>query len=141
MSGRDVPLRGGQHDEPAAPGSAARNSTTVWGSPLEADLDGDGDLDAVVILVNEPGGSGTFYYVAAAERQMNRYRGSAAVPLGDRIAPRALEFQSGLLIVSFAERRGDEPASSTPSVAVSRRFSFVGGELHDVNDGSPTTPR
>ena len=142
LSGRSVTLRDGKHDEPAAPGSAARNSTTVWGAPFEADLDGDGDLDAVVILVNDGGGSGTFYYVAAAERGTDGYRGSAAVLLGDRIAPQSIGFESSLVTVSFVDRRAAEPASSAPSVVVSRRFSFDDGELRDVPYGATaTTPR
>src|SRR5262245_5969618 len=50
IDGRIVALREGKHDEPAVPGSAARNTTTVWGKPIGADLDGDGDQDAVVII-------------------------------------------------------------------------------------------
>jgi hypothetical protein len=115
LSGRDVTLHDGKHDEPAAPGSAARNSTSVWGSPLEADLDGDGDLDAVVVLVNEPGGSGTFYYIAAATRQAEDYRGSEALLLGDRIAPQAVAFESGLVTVTFAERRAGDVPDNAPA--------------------------
>jgi hypothetical protein len=139
LAGRAITLRDGRHDEQAAPGSAARNSTIVWGAPLEVDLDHDGDLDAVVILVNEPGGSGTFYYVAAAERSTDGYHGSAAVLLGDRIAPQAVTFESGMVTVSFAERLAGEPASSPPSVVVSRRFSFEGRELREVPTKGPAT--
>src|SRR5262245_9271763 len=73
IEGRIVALREGKHDEPAVPGSAARNTTTVWGKPIGADLDGDGDQDAVVIIATEAGGSGTFYYVAVAELDGGAY--------------------------------------------------------------------
>jgi hypothetical protein len=83
LAGRVVPLTDGKHDEAAAPGSAARNSTVVWGTPVMGDLDQDSDDDAVVILVNERGGSGTFYYLAAAEFEGNGFNGSDGVLLGD----------------------------------------------------------
>jgi hypothetical protein len=142
LAGRDVALRGGTNDEPAAPGSAARNSTTVWGAPTTADLDGDGDSDAVLILVNDPGGSGTFFYVAAAEKAADVYRGSEARLLGDRIEPQNVTFAAGVVTVDYAERRADEPASASPSVGASRRFSYVDHELRELpSDAAITTSR
>jgi hypothetical protein len=141
LAGRTIALRDGRHDEPAAPGSAARNTTAVWGTPLSADPDGDGDLDSVLFLVNEPGGSGTFYYVAVAERAADGYRGSEAVLLGDRIAPQAIELEGGVVAVSFAERPQGAPASAPPSVGVTRRFSFVEHELRELPVEGATRPR
>jgi hypothetical protein len=125
-------LLNGEHDEPAAPGSAARNTTTIWGSPLAADLDADGDQDAIVILASEPGGSGTFYYIAAAELDGSSYLGSAAALLGDRIAPQNVEFAGGVVTVNFAERRPGEPMSTPPSIGVSRRFVYAAHELREL---------
>ena len=141
LAGRDIALHDGRHDEVAAPGSAARNSTSVWGNPLAADLDGDGDFDSILILVNEPGGTGTFYYVAVAERDADGYRGSEAVLLGDRIAPQGIAFDAGIVAVSFAERRPDEPASAAPSVGVTRRFSFLEHELRELPIDTATRSR
>ena len=129
IGGRIVALRDGKHDEAAAPGSAARNTTTVWGKPIDADLDGDGDQDAVVIIATEPGGSGTFYYVAVAELGGGAYTGSAGVLLGDRIAPRSVTFADGIVTVDYAERRPGEPMSAPPSVAASKRFVYRNGVL------------
>jgi hypothetical protein len=127
-------LRDGKHEEPAAPGSAALDTTIVWGAPVAADLDGDGDRDSVVILESKPGGSGTFYYVAAAALDAGTYVGSSAVLLGDRIAPQGVTFADGVVTVNFAERRPGEPMS-TPSVGVSRRFVYRGGELEPLGAG------
>jgi hypothetical protein len=135
IGGRDVALHDGKHDEPAAPGSAARNTTIVWGTPVAADLDGDGDQDAIVIIENEPGGSGAFYYIAAATLDAGNYVGSSAVLLGDRIAPQTVTFANGVVTVAFAERRPGEPMSTPPSVGVSRRFVYRDGELRPLEGG------
>jgi hypothetical protein len=132
IDGRVITLSNGKHDEPAAPRSAARSTTSVWGKPVGADLDGDGDQDAVVIIASEPGGSGTFYYLAVAELDGGAYRGSAAVLLGDRIAPQSVTFADGVVTVEYAERRPGEPMSTPPSVATTKRFVYRNGVLQPL---------
>jgi hypothetical protein len=132
IDGRVVALHDGKHAEPAAPGSAALDTTSVWGTPITADLDGDGDQDAVVIIATEPGGSGTFYYVAVAELDGGAYTGSAGVPLGDRIAPRRVTFADGIVTVDYAERRPGEPMSAQPTVTTSKRFVYRNGVLQPL---------
>jgi hypothetical protein len=132
IGGHVVALHEGRNDEPAAPGSAALHTTAVWGTPVAADLDGDGDQDAVLIIATEPGGSGTFYYVAVAELDGGRYLGSAAVMLGDRIAPQGVTFADGVVTVDYAERRPGEPMSTAPSVGVSKRFVYRNGRLQPL---------
>ncbi len=127
-----IALKDGKHDEPAAPGSTARSTTTVWGKPVGADLDGDGDQDAVVIIASEPGGSGTFYYVAVAELDGGAYTGSAGVLLGDRIAPQRVTIADGVVTVDYAERRPGEPMSAPPSIAASKRFVYRNGVLQPL---------
>ena len=61
VDGRPVPLHNGRHEAEAAPGSAAKAVTAVFGEPAVGDLEGDGVEDAVLILVHDPGVSGTFY--------------------------------------------------------------------------------
>jgi hypothetical protein len=135
-----VPLTDGKHDEPAAPGSAARNSTVLWGTPAHGDLDRDGDDDAAVILVNEPGGSGIFYYVAAAELDRGGFNGSAAVLLGDRIAPQKVAIEHGIVTVNLAERRAGEPLAAVPSQPVNRRFIYMQDELQEVEPPPAVEP-
>jgi hypothetical protein len=131
LDGRVVSLMDGTHDEAAAPDSAARNTTVVRGAPVAGDLDQDGDDDAVVILVNEPGGSGTFYYVAVAELDRNRFNGSAAVLIGDRIALQNVAVENGIVTVNLVERAGDSLVAA-PSEAISRRYTYMEDELQEL---------
>ncbi|MEE4263993.1 MAG: hypothetical protein V2I56_14985, partial [Desulfobacteraceae bacterium] len=87
---RDIHLISGRAEVPVAPGSAINITTTVFGEPVYGDLNGDGRDDAALFLVYDPGGSGTFYYVATAITRDGIFQGTNAVLLGDRIAPRTI---------------------------------------------------
>jgi hypothetical protein len=85
--------------------------------------------DAILILLHDPGGSGTFYYLAIAENRNGHYRGTNAVLLGDRIAPMDIRIRSGVVIARFANRRSQEPMSTAPLVAEKVYLAFVEGKL------------
>ena len=52
---------------------------------VPGDLDADGDMDEVLLLGHDPGGSGTLYYIAAPLNREGKYRGTNSILLGDRI--------------------------------------------------------
>src|SRR6185295_1067652 len=62
VDGQTVMLVEGKSETPAAPGSATKITTTIFGEPVRGDVNGDGVNDAALILVQNSGGSGTFYY-------------------------------------------------------------------------------
>src|SRR6266568_1003054 len=57
-----ITLANGRAEAPVAPGSAAKAVTTLTQKAV-GDIDGDGRDDVAVVLVHEPGGSGSFTYV------------------------------------------------------------------------------
>jgi len=116
LQGQAVCLTVGRSESPAAPGSATKAKTAVQGRPVFGDLDRDGDEDAVLFLTHDPGGSGTFYYVAAAIKKDGRYRGSNAILLGDRISPRDMGIRDDAIVVNYADRRPGVPMSANPTV-------------------------
>ena len=116
IEGKAVFLTDGRHEIPATPSSAMKMKTAVFGRPVVGDLDGDGDQDAVLLLTHDPGGSGTFYYVAAATNRNKRYQGTNAILLGDRISPMGIAIRNGVIVVRYADRRPEEPMSISPSV-------------------------
>ncbi len=120
LNGLEVTLRDGRFDMPAAPGAAARITVSVFGPPVYGYLDDDQDMDAALILVHQGGGSGTFYYVAAAIADESGYRGTNAVLLGDRIVPKLVNIQHRSIVAEFLDRKTSQPFSATPTVAVSR---------------------
>lgn len=115
FSGEWVHLEEGKAEVPAAPDSASVVSYQYFGNETYGDLDGDGDEDAVFLITQDSGGSGTFFYVVGAIREGEHYRGTQAMFIGDRIAPQTTEFRDGQVIVNYAERTPGEPFTTPPS--------------------------
>ncbi len=132
IDGRQVPLRDGRWETEAAPGSAARAVTAVFGEPVAGDLEGDGDEDAVLFLVHDPGGSGTFYYVVASINEDGRYHGTDAVFLGDRISPKRIGIRNGVVVVEYTDRPPDETMAVQPSVDKTKFLTLRDGRLAEV---------
>jgi hypothetical protein len=132
VDGRRITLRDGRHEEEAAPGSATKAVTAVFGEPAVGDLEGDGDEDAVLFLAHDPGGSGTFYYVAASIHEGGWYRGTDAVLLGDRISPRQIVIRNGVVIAGYDDRRPDEPMAAKPSVGRTKVLTLRDGRLAEI---------
>jgi hypothetical protein len=86
----------------------------------------------VVVIVYDPGGSGTFYYIAAAISQNGSYKGTSGFLLGDRIAVKDVEIRKGVVFVQYADRRPAEPMSAPPLVDRSIQLILTGGRLSPV---------
>lgn len=123
IEGETVSLVDGRTVTPAAPGSAILVRTGTIGKPVFGDLDGDGDNDAVIWLVHQPGGSGTFYYAALAIKETGGFRGTRAVRIGDRIVPGELSIGNRILTVRFADRSLDQPMTANPEIEKAWQFS------------------
>jgi uncharacterized protein len=125
IDGKDVTLLEGQHVQAAAPGSAQKDVTRVVEPPAHA-LGKLGGRPAVAVFVSgEGGGSGTFYYVALA---FNDGRGTA-FQIGDRIQPIGIAINGDDLVVSYLDRKADEPMAVPPTVPRERHFAYMNGQI------------
>ena len=77
-------LEGGEFRAPVAPGSAAELVIRL-GKWTLGDLDGQSELDAAAITIEEPGGSGTFFYLHALINDEGTLQDVGFAFLGDRI--------------------------------------------------------
>lgn len=98
--------------------------TRYFGNEVRIDLNDDDREDAVFLLTQEAGGSGTFFYVVAALNTEDGWQGSHALFLGDRIAPQTTEVSNNprhknVVVVNYADREAGEPMSAQPSVGKS----------------------
>ena len=131
----DVTLVDGRLEVPVAPGSATQTVTVLSARRAYGELAGAGAADAGVVVTQDPGGSGTFYYLAAL-------RGSAGagaadtVFLGDRIIVDDVSVAHGRLTVSYLVRRPSEPFAATPTVPVRRSFVLENDSLIEVGSGA-----
>lgn len=120
INGQVIELTNGVSEIEAAPGSASKIITRYFGNEVQYDFDGDSRLDTAFLLTQETGGSGIFYYVAAALNKESGYVGSQGLLLGDRIAPQTTEMGKGkIVIVNYADRKPGEDFSVSPSVGKS----------------------
>ena len=127
-------LEDGEFREQAAPGSATEVVIRLGKWSL-GDLDGQGELDAAAITVEEPGGSGTFFYLHALIKDDDDLRDAGVAFLGDRIRIEGVSVHAGVITVALLDRMPDEPFAATPSVPVIRQFRLQGGELAEVSAG------
>ena len=140
---QDFTLKDGVAEQAAEPGSATRNTLRIVGEPVAGDVNGDGRPDAALLLANDPGGSGTFYYAvvavydagaAPAVDGAGSYRATNALPLGDRIKPQTVSFSDGAFVYRFLERKPGEPMAGDPRVptTVTVRLDPASGRIEAV---------
>lgn len=137
IDGQNINLVNGINEE-QIPNSSTNISTKNFSEPIYGELNesiNDSGEDATFILVQDPGGSGTFYYVVASISTDEGYLGTNGILLGDRIAPQTQEIlEDGNIVVNYAERAGGESMAEEPTGAVSRYFKVEGSELIEVEN-------
>lgn len=126
VGGHSVKLQNGI-SEISVPGSSAQVVTKYFGNEVWHDITGDGRDDLAFIVVQQTGGSGSFYYVVAAISNSDGtdFNGSHGLLLGDRIAPQTMRaLPNGLIEVTYADRKPGESFVVQPSVGKSLRLKF-----------------
>jgi len=133
IEGETVELIGGRSEKEISPESAAKIMTMAWGGPVPGDLNKDGSEDAALIITQNTGGSGTFYYIAASLNKGKAW-GTNAIFLGDRILPVNIYIQDQKITVMYKQRKEEEPMTVLPSVDVTREFKLdPEGKLKEIN--------
>ncbi len=134
-----IKLENGRAEWQAAPGSASKTRVELSGNAVHGDVTFDGDTDALIFLQYEGGGSGTFFYLAAALSEKGQYRGTNAIWLGDRIGLPAARMRNGVITVEYLDRKPDEAMAAAPSVLRTRFFMLDGSTLLEVTPAADET--
>ena len=116
LDGHPFALKDGVASKESAPGSAAKNTVRIVGEPAVGDATGEGELDAALLIANDPGGSGTFYSAVLAINHGGAYQSTNAVPLGDRIVPKGIDYTDGHFVYNFLDRQSGESMAAEPTV-------------------------
>ncbi len=115
-----VTLRNG-HSRVRISGTTAVIITEVIDKPVYADLDGDNASETVLILMQHTGGTGSFYYLAAAGEGNNTVE---SYFLGDRIQIVSLKIVENLIEVEYLGRALDQSMASRPALKISKKFKL-----------------
>ena len=125
-------LKGGVFEESTAPGSATRTKVRLGKVQSFGDVNGDGAEDAAVTLVVDPGGSGTFTYLAVVINDKGTAKPVSSILLGDRIVVKSLAIQAGNVVVTILTRKPNESMSMEPEFEVTRTFKVQSDKLVEV---------
>lgn len=85
--------------------------------PVFGDLNGNGHKEAALLLSQETGGSGTFFYVAAAIAKDGRLRCTNAVSIVDQVDPQTICVGDGVIVARYKDRCLEASMAEPPSIA------------------------
>lgn len=91
-------------------------------------------LKFATILANQPGGSGTFFYVVGGSLVDGQEKYSTPLLLGDRVKIESVEVQDdGIVYVKYLDHVANSPMTTMPTKKVTKKFAFQDdGNLIDV---------
>ncbi len=102
-------LTDGVYREEAVPSSATELVIELTRHITNGDLNDDGAEDTAVIVIADPGGSGTFYTLVPVLNEGGIPRPLAPQYLGDRVIIRALEIKDGDIVVEMVGSGPEDP--------------------------------
>jgi heat shock protein HslJ len=119
-------LTDGEYREQAAPGSATETVVAITEHVAHGQLNGQDA--AAVVLVTDPGGSGTFYDLAVVIEQDGAPVNVANTFLGDRVQIKAVSIVGNEIIVEMVAH-GPEDPMCCPTQDVVQTYALEGQEL------------
>jgi hypothetical protein len=137
-----APLQDGVYEEEVAPGSATRLKIQLADIAGFGQIDGGRSVDAAVVLIGSPGGSGTFIYLVAVLNKVGEPEAAATTLLGDRVAVRAVEIRDRRIMVRMRVRGPSDPFTVLTN-EVTRVYSLENGQLQLESEQAaqvPSTP-
>lgn len=126
-----APLVNGRYEETDISDSLPGVLVTLGDQIAYGDLDADGQEEAVVIVVSNPGGSGVFYDLAVMADQDGTPTQVGSAFLGDRIQLKELDVEEGLIKVVMVTQ-GPDDAQCCPTQRVVIFFGLQNDELVEL---------
>lgn len=124
-----ITLKNGSATTNVTPNGEITQETTLTNDVAYGDINGDGKADSAVLLVQNSEGSGVFLYVAAYLSGLVQYKGSNAVFIGDRVTPKTVSIDKGVITVTYLDRKPTEPMAAEPTVLTTAHYVYRGGQL------------
>jgi hypothetical protein len=119
-----VTLKNGTASSRVSPDSSATVETDLRDIYAYGDLNSDGKEDAVVVLMQSGGGSGTFFSIAGYISGPVGYKGTGTAFIGDRVEIKSISVKGKRITVTYLGRRDDEPFAAEPTVLITKTFLY-----------------
>jgi heat shock protein HslJ len=133
-----VQLTDGQYEgEPFVEGGASRPTVYITDASAFADLNGDGLDDAVVVLIENSGGSGNFRYLAVVLNQDGDPENVATGLLGDRAQVQSITVDGPDITIEAVAHGPDDPMCC-PTQKIIITYRFDGEQLVKVSEETAT---
>ncbi len=121
-------LTDGEYRKKILPDSASERIVRL-SHHVAGNLDNTDGEDAAVILIEEPGGSGTFYYLAVVVNRDGNPDNVATTFLGDRVKVKALDIEEEEIVVHMLTRGADKSMASEPTLEVTQKYRLEANKL------------
>jgi len=122
-------VEGRWEGEPFEEDGASRPSAGLVGDfSLVGDLNGDGVNEAVVLIWQSGGGSGTFSYLAVMGRSDDEVNNLATAEIGDRVKLRSGRIDDASIILDVLQQ-GEGDGACCPTQLATRTWSIIDGQL------------
>ncbi len=121
-----VTLSRGEYREPAAPDSASEIMVKLSDKKVFGMI--NGRQSGAVVLITDPGGSGTFYDLALLSKEAEGWVNRDIAFLGDRVKVHTIEIKNNEIVVSITTHGPGEPMCC-PTLEVKKRFAVQEGRL------------
>jgi hypothetical protein len=129
-----IQLTEAEHRQAYADDSAMERVVRLAEIVEQGDLDGRDGKDAVVVLVDDGGGSGTFYHLAVLLRRDGTLENVATQLLGDRILIQSVAIDDathGITVHALVREEG-APMSAEPEVQVTMLYLVIDDRISPV---------
>jgi len=93
-------------------------------------LNPDENQEALAVLWQNTGGTGSYIYIAVMSKQDGDITNLATILVGDRVRIRSGRIESGKIILNVLQA-GETDALCCPTRLVTRSWSLVGGQLEE----------
>ncbi len=128
VNDKSVSLVNGSFEESVVGSSGAFRVKLLEGSAF-ADVNDDNVRDAVVLLREETGGTGIFYYTAVVLADGGTGTATNSVFIGDRIRIKKITIEQGVISIDVLERNEGEAMAAEPTQSRTYRFRVDGQSL------------
>jgi len=122
-----APLVDGEYREPIAPDSATELVVSLTDYLVAGEIGTAGQASAV-ILVTQPGGSGSFYDLAVVAKINGEPNNLATIFIGDRVLINNIFIENGEVVLDMIIHGSEDPMCCPTQHAI-QRFALQGSEL------------